>query len=251
MQKRTIISLGILLTGIVSMVWLFSGEKTKAGNFDISISAGGTDDARFVGVGGGTGDYSNSQNRTEDVAKEYGLEMLKINPQGIGNVTGVALPNDAVLNGIVNRAASAKILVKLFTKTDFKIVSDSSSSTIKNYIGSLVDEENKAAAATALFYKVLGSFVTESDSQKLISINNDISIHINELLAMQVPESWATFHLGLLNFWESKLTYSKSFLNKGSDPLLAASASQNLLLLLDQEKSIRTDFLSRVSGIKL
>lgn len=248
MRKKTIISVSILLAGMAGAGWLIFGNTTKAGGVDVSISGAGTGDARFAGSAnqlalGGSG------NVTDDAARAYGLEILRLNPQGMGSDKQVTLPSDAVLNDIIKKATDKTIPVSYFSEKDMKILDDSSKTAVQTYLRTLISADKKNEVALSDYYGVLGSFVTGSDSQKLIDLDNSMSSYITTLLAMPVPKSWADFHLILLNFWQAKLTYTQTFLNKDDDPLNSATASQNLSSLLEQEKNIQLDFTNRTRGI--
>ncbi|MEK7089400.1 MAG: hypothetical protein AAB920_01125 [Patescibacteria group bacterium] len=250
MWKRTIIAVGILLVGVVGASWLVFGNKTNTGSIDISISGvSGGNDARFADLTNSVADNNTSRNVTDDAARAYGLEILKLNPQGMGTDKQVAVPSDVVLNDIVKKATSKPIPVSYFTEKDIKILNVSSNSAVKTYLRTLTSADEKNMTAISDFYEVLGNFVTGGDSQRLVNITNSISSYISILLAMPVPKSLADFHLTLLNFWQAKLTYAQAFLNKENDPLYAATASQSLSALLSQEKGIQLDFINRSRGI--
>jgi len=251
MRKRTIIAVGILLVGVLGAGWLVFGNKTNAGSFDVSIS--GTDggkDARFADMSNQLAVNDGSHNITDDAARAYGLEILRLNPQGMGSNKQVAIPSDAVLNDIIKKATEKPIAVSLFTERDIKILDTSSDSAVHTYLRTLTSADEKNAMAVSEFYQTIGNFIAGSDSQKLIDLNNNMSGYVATLLAMPVPKSWIDFHLVLLNFWQAKLTYAQALLNKDGDPLRSATASQNLSALINQEKSIQLDFENRSRGIK-
>lgn len=251
MRKKTIIAISILLIGVVGAAWLMFGTTTNAGGIDVSISASGDNkDARFADASSQLANSGAPQNVTDDAARAYGLEILKLNPQGMGSDKQVTVPSDAVLNDIVKRATAKPIPVSYFTEKDIKVLDVSSDNEIKTYLKALAVADTKNLIATSDFYSMLGKFVSGGDSQRLVDITNSISSYIAVLLTMPVPKNWVDFHLTLLNLWQSKLTYTQAFLNKDDDPLYAATASQSLSALINQEKSIRLDFASRIRGIK-
>lgn len=250
MRKRTIISLSILLLGVAGAAWLVFGNTTNAGALNVTISGAG-EDARFTDTSGQLAINDASANVTDNAAREYGLEILKLNPQGMGMDKQITLPNDAVLSDIVKRATAKSIQVTYFTEKDIKTLPTSSNNDVKTYLAALSIADKKAWDSTSDFYVVISTYVIGDDSQKLIDLNNNISTYIATLLSMPVPKNWVDFHLTLLNFWQAKLTYTQTFINKDDDPLRAATASKDLSALLAQEKNIRLDFANRVRGIKL
>lgn len=249
MRKRTIIAISILLVGVGGAAWLVFGNTTNAGALNISITGAGTDDARFTNSANQLAINDNS-NSTDDAARAYGLEILKLNPQGMGADKQIALPSDAVLNDIVKKATDKPIQVSYFTEKDIKILNTSSESAVKTYLKTIAAADKKNNGLTSEFYSIISSYVIGSDSQRLIDLNNNISVYITTLLSTPAPSSWAGFHLALLNLWQAKLAYSQVFINKDDDPLRAATASKSLSTLLSQENNVRLDFENHVRGIK-
>ncbi len=240
MQKRTIVATSILLVGVGLAFWIMSGSQTNAGNVDISVSPANGGDARFYN--GSSTDPNAQENITDDVVREYGGEILKLNPQGQGLDKPLTLPSDDTLNNIITKATQKPIPVSEFSDKDITITNTTSKDAARAYLKALSSAEQENTILYSNYYPTISSYVVTGNSQDLDALIAEISTHINVLLSIPVPSNWKDFHLDLINLWQHKLVYTKALLTKEDDPIRSASATQSLQALLDQENNLRTAF---------
>lgn len=250
MRKKTIIAISILIVGIGGAVWLMFGDKINAGGFDISISGSATGkDARFRDANSAAS--ANEGNTTDNAIREYGLEILKLNPQGQGTDKPITLPSDAVLQNIISKQTETPVPVTLFEEKDIKILKTSSQEDKRAYIKSVVAALQKnMIPLKSEFYTTIAAFVAKGDSTDLGDHVDKIGTHINDLLAIPAPREWASLHLGMLNLWERRLTYANVILNSADDQLKSISALNELSTLNTDEEKFYTTFKDYVQNLK-
>lgn len=249
MRKRTIIAVGILLVGVVGASWLVFGDKTNAGNIDVSISgAENNKDARFADANGGA---ANEGNATENAIREYGLEILRLNAQGQGLDKPVTIPSDETLKNIIAKQTEKPIPVTLFEEKDITVSKTSSRETKIAYfktVGSYIQKDLSSIVSN--FYTAIATFTAKKDSTDLGEHVNKTETYINDLLTIPVPYDLVALHLEMLNLWQRRLTYATIILNSSDDQLKSISALNQLSTLNTDEANFALTLKDYIQKLK-
>ncbi len=237
MRTRSIIALLVLLFGAGSAVWIaspkvFSGHAASEVSFATS-SAGA--DPRFTNDTGAGSDTSNDISE-ENVVRNYGREILRLNPQGQGKDAPIIVPNEAVFSQMIQDEISKPIPVRTYTENDITVLKATDKKTALAYATAIDSANKKTIGALATpFVAAVQQYVSDNNPQELSRQSSAIAAYITALLATPVPQTWKTFHLGLINLLSKRFAYANAILDNNDSQLKIAAALSNIISLVDEE----------------
>ncbi len=241
MRTRTIIALLVLLLGAAGSLWIVS-PKTFISNrpSSVTIATSTTTDPRFASDlnSPNPGDTS-ADISEENVVRNYGREILRLNPQGQGTNNPILVPNDAVFSQMLKDEIAKPIPVQLFTEKNLVILKTTNKQLVTAYAAALTASQKKFIAPLPFnFTSALAQFVGDNNPQQLTLYIAGLSSYINSLLVIPIPSDWKSFHLEMVNLLQKRLTYAKAILENNDSQLKVAAALDDLSALLDEEQNL-------------
>ena len=234
---RSIIALLVLLLGAGGAFWIASPElfhSSAASGISFATSSIGAD-PRFnsdtVTNTDTSGDISE-----ENVVRNYGGEILRMNPQGQGKDSPIIVPSDAVLSQMIQDEMSKPIPVRTYQESDIVVLKTTDKKAELAY-ATAIDAANKktVGALKTPFIAAIQQYVSDNSPQELSRQSYAISAYISTLLAIPVPQTWKMFHLGLINLLSKRLAYVNAILDNNDSQLKIAAALSNIISLVDEE----------------
>lgn len=181
------------------------------------------------------------ENVTENLIGEYGKEFFRLNEDKAGKgreaLASLTMPDDAFLEGIINKSVEIPLRLSLFTLEDVHTISTSSPESAQRWADSYQDISTKyVGKLNTHFLTAVSQFVSDSNTSSLQDHLAAYRAEVEELLALQVPRSLAGLHLQLLNVWQRRLMIGAT-LELGKDDSLKIPLALNSLSDLVQEEA--------------
>ncbi len=245
MRTRTTIALLVLLSGAGGAYWLVAPHSVDSSASIVSFTEGNKPlDPRFSGntdtSGLGTDADANTISE-ENVVRNYGREILRLNAEGQGAKSPIKVPNDQVFSQMIQDEISKPIPVRQYTENDIVVLKATDKQAALTYANAINAASKKTVGMLkSNFIAALVQYVTNNDAQELARHSSALSSYITALLATPVPANWKTFHLQLVNTLEKRLTYANAILDNNDSQLQIAAAINNLSTLVDEEQQLYT-----------
>ncbi len=261
LNTRKTLGLIILLLGVVISVGLLSDNQSKKSgdpdkNFNpedqnASLSYKQGNDGSFLRLPEKNTDDQNEEgdedndNLTKGFVDSYAIKLLESVDEG----GGIESQENAI-EGLEN--IDKTVDYPQFKEKDIKVVDNTSDEREIEYIEELdqtlwnnfeeLKNENSVSA--------LRGFLEDNNSEILDKFINTVPQHIDDLLKIEVPENWASYHLQMLNLWQKKLTMYKTMKNREDDPLKAYLAIQDLPIILQESGKLHSIINERYEELK-
>ncbi len=241
MRTRSIIALLVLLLGAAGSLWIVSPDSFKSNAPSTLSFASSTDekDPRFTNETSALTSGASSDISEENVAQNFGREILRLNPQGQGKDAPIKLPNDIVLSKMLQDEISKPIPIHLYEEGDIIVLKSTDKKSALVYTTALDAASKKTLELPQTdFTQAIVQFVTKNEAQELTAHANAISSYIATLLIIPVPANWKVFHLALINLMQKKLAYTNAILYNNDSQLKIAAALNGINSLVDEEQNL-------------
>jgi len=251
-KKRKIISLIILsagLTGAFLIIWqsapaeknpeMIGFAPVRENFLDFQKQAAGSNEILKKNIS-----ENDNKNLTNFLAQIYAQELIKKNPANLNpaekslqmpkDVEDISLPNEAI-----DEMAATAFAITYFTEKNIKTTADNSPAGQLAYIEKLraVNQKNFGQFQKNLV-TMLDEWILEQKKAELEKYAGAIPGEINDLLTMEVPAIWESFHLQNLNLWQKKLVAVNALLSLEKDPLKSILAIQQTARVLEENINI-------------
>lgn len=238
MRTKSIIALLVLLLGTGGSLWIAypNAFKSNAPSTLSFASSTGEKDPRFTNESAALTAGAPNDISEENVVRNYGMEILRLNPQGQGKDVPIKLPTEEVLTQMLQDEMSKPIPIRTYAEKDIVVIKSTDKKSVLAYAAA-VDAANKKTIGSldTTFVPAIMQFVANNDPQALSLHSNAISADITALLAIPVPQNWKTFHLALINVLGKRLAYADAILGNNGSQLKVAAALSNIIALVDEE----------------
>lgn len=251
-KKKKIVALIIFSAGLVGAFLIINpikpAEKTgeitdlvaeKENFLDFQKQTAGNNEILKKNI-----EENGNKNLTNYLAQIYTQELVKNNPANLNpaekslrlpkDVSEISLPEEAI-----NEMATDAFLINYFTEKNLKIAADNSPENQLAYIQKFQDINRKNFGQfNKNLVTILDEWILEQKRDDLEKYAGAIPNEINDLLAMNVPILWQSFHLQNLNLWQKKLVTVNALLSLEKDPLKSILAIQQTARVLEENISL-------------
>lgn len=262
-MKRKIISICIILGSGVFSLWTLGMFSLQVPTLDSNVVSIQKNDSlnRFAELNtnsntllSGNSASLEEMNVTENIAKAYGQEILKLNPKGIGKTasTQIFVPTENVLNQIIAKELEMPTVIPAYVLKDIRVKTNTNKTDEIAYLKAVknaYDSDFKSASQS--FFQSLSDALQVNSPSALQGDLNAISKHVHSLLSLEVPSNWSVFHLEMLNLWQKRFTLGSMVLTSTDDPFKAYKALQELSANLDREESLLAVLESQIKNLSL
>ena len=259
-QKRKILAAVILSVGICIAFLIISSSPSEGKPF-ISVVENNTATSPEYGEdkGGGAAspdffststDDAINTNLTKKLAQNYVGSLYNLN-KDLGNTTGtLRMPANSV-DDLLAQALSQDLAFPLFTEKDIRVGEDNSIKAQVDYmnaIGSIT--QKNFGGFTMQTTDILSEFFEKNNPAPLAKYITIADGEIRDLLALEVPPQWKTWHLENLNLWVKKSVVYTAILDFKNDPLKATIALNDISSLLQQNKTLQKTLSDKYNLLK-
>lgn len=237
----------ILAGGILAAFFIARLAAPEKGDGALSLVSQGGVDSLFDFKSGGKGTDIQA-NLTEEVARRYGEEVLKLNERGAGT-QGLYVPNEAALETLIQAEVGRGFAFeKIFIGGDFRTEDDNTAAATQKYLEALGEVPEGSTGME--FLPSVAAAVASGDPEPLEAHMRAGEKYLEHLLTITVPSDWIGFHTRVANIWQKRVELSGAILAMEDDPLRAIVALQTIPKTAEEEielLSILKDLLSKTS----
>ena len=187
------------------------------------------------------------ENLTELLADLYVREIIRLNPSGPKDENGNKSLKVPPLSSIetAEKALQEKIskgsYVNYFTEKDITVSDDNSIRNQVLYLQkfSFITEKNFVGFDKG-FSEIIDDWMKFNNTDGLETYAKIATNQIDDLMALETPSLWKSFHLQNLNLWYKKLLVFNAFLNLGNDSLKTILAFQRLPDIMEETVNLQS-----------
>jgi hypothetical protein len=243
MATRTIIALLILLVGTGGAFWITNPSfLRRGGDAVLSLLETTSTDPRFtIGENGLIIPSSNSATdiSEENVVRNYGREILRMNPAGQGMDVPIKVPTEQKFTELIQEELSKPIPVTLYTEKDILLTKTSDKAAFTTYINAVGAANTKNMSTVKVsFTTAVAEFVSSNNVQNLTTHVNKLSTYVTALLAIPVPSDWRLYHLEMINLIQKRIAYANALLENNGSQLKVAAALSAISAMVDEEAQL-------------
>lgn len=235
-----IIALFVLLSGTGVAYWVISPDQNISTTPLVSfLESKQATDSRFEAIINPTTSTVAEDISEENVVRNYGKEILRLNTQGQGIDAPIRIPKEEVFSQMIQEEISKPIPIRTYEEKDIIVLKTSDAQSGDAYRKEIDAANTKTIGSLKTkFVTAVAQYATENNSQELTAHSLAIASYISSLLATPVPAHWKDFHLTLINLLERRLAYAKAILENNDSQLKVAAAISNIVALIDEESEL-------------
>lgn len=247
MATRTIIALLILLLGTGGAFWIANPSfMRRGGNAVLSLLETTSTDPRFtINENGLIIPTSNSATdiSEENVVRNYGREILRMNPAGQGADAPIKVPTEQKFTELIQEELAKPIPINLYTEKDIALTKSSDKAAFIAYINAVAAADTKYMSSIRVsFTNAVAEFVSSNNVQNLTAYVNKLSPYITALLAIPVPSDWKLYHVQLINLLQKRAAYANALLENNGSQLKVAAVLSAIGTMIDEEAQFYNTF---------
>lgn len=196
-----------------------------------------------------------SKNLTDNIITNYGHEIAKRNPSGPRVVNGeqkIALPPQRTLEELLATELNQNLKIDLYDLKDIRISRDASDNYIRTYLKSIsTATENIFGKFTKTPFALLDELLRKKNPEPLYQYVTLLSRYSGDLLTLDAPPSWKTFHLEFINLQQEKIAVYQSLLEVDQDPVKAMVAINQIEKLDEKDQNLATVLNEQLKSLSI
>lgn len=242
-KVKSLILFLLLVAIIFSIVFFFVPRKNSNDLF--SVQNNSDTDNRF-GFSRDTEEFlksinekNNSENYTDNLIAKYGMQIAANNPDGPQN-DKVVVPSHDYFETMIAEELQRGILYPIVSESDIRKGTSDSREALTIYlkkITTIITQANSVVKTTDI----------QIQAQKTAETLKKAT---QELLAVEVPPSWISTHLQLLNFYQKKMTLFEAISALETDPLKGLLALEELKKIQIEELSLTQTLQKKINEVQ-
>ena len=183
------------------------------------------------------------KNLTKRFARTYAKQLAAENPGGIDEIkkTGNldSLSPDVATQLFSSQITAQKLEYPQFEIKDLRVTQDVSRERQIAYVQALTVAWQKNFSGKKEVGQAMHDWILQKNQKPLEQYIAAISPQVNDLLTLEVPESWQWLHLENLNLWEKKLATYRAILEMNEDPIKGMVALKALEEITQQNEVLQ------------
>lgn len=180
------------------------------------------------------------RNLTDSLIKAYAEKNLENRTYMTKDLTKISSLSETMIDSVIKENVKNGFDFNLFSKKDLRITSVSTPESETAYLESIILVRKKIIKNTDLFSGIKKYF-DDGNENDLKKFTQAVPLLIAELLALEAPISFESFHLRLVNLWRKQLEIGQAVMELKDDPLRTLLALQESNKVLKEMNELQDD----------
>lgn len=187
----------------------------------------------------------NTENYTDNFVNRFGFQIAAQNPDGPQG-SGIVPPTQNDFETMLARELGKTISVPTITENDIRIQKNENKEVIIQYaqkLNTIITRANNTSAKET-------KNISETNITEIRKTADALHTAVNDLLALEVPNSWVDFHIKTINVYEKKAALLDAIADIENDPVKTIVAAQALQNLGKEEMQLSALFVEKIDALK-
>lgn len=255
MNKRNLSAFIIILGSLGFFFWtVFGASNGKQSNSFINVSSGKNSNSNLeydslanllplLNKDSQNSGSSSTDNLTDNLIHLYEKSIYQENASGLKNINGqngLKPLSENSLASLINESDNEHLNIPSFEEKDIKISNDNSKEAQLAYLRKLGEiSTNNFSGFNKNISDVLKETISQNKTSSLEKYLEIASKQIDDLLALETPPLWKSFHLQNLNLWQKKLIVYGALVNTNNDPLKTILAIKEIFNVFEENDNLQ------------